>query len=139
MAHYPPVAKIASPTELREKYEQARKEIGNYKKSAKMHSASAQGWQKDAQKYKEENKRLGKDVVTLTKNQQAAEEAKKAGVWTGASAIAVTILYEIWKVVGFPGGRSWADFWQHEAVNGVMLWVSTVLFGVLYKFFKGRE
>ena len=82
---------------------------------------------------KAENKQLGKDVVTLTKNQKAVDEAKKAGYWSCAAAISVTILYEIWKVVGFPGGREWIEFWQHEAVYGVIMWLSTVLFGILYK------
>ena len=40
----------------------------------------------------------------------AKEEAKKAGYWSGAAAISVTILYEVWKIVGFPGGREWIEF-----------------------------
>tara|TARA_R100001079_G_C4297127_1_gene89632 strand:- start:117 stop:500 length:384 start_codon:yes stop_codon:yes gene_type:complete len=118
---------------MKEYYEKARKEINDYKDAAKLANASARGFAHDAAVLKKENKQLGKDMVTLTKHQKATEEAKKAGYWSGAAAIAVTILYEIWKVVGFPGGKEWLEFWQHEAVYGVIMWISTVLFGILYK------
>ena len=130
---YPPYNKIRSTSEMKEWYERARKEINNYKTSAKVANASAKASAADARSLKAENKQLGKDVVTLTKNQKAAEEAKKAGYWSGAAAISVTILYEIWKIVGFPGGREWIEFWQHEAVYGVIMWLSTMLIGILYK------
>ena len=126
-------SKLRSTTELRKYYEKAINEINGYKTSAKLANASAKGFAQDARSLKAENKQLGKDVVTLTKNQKAAEEAKKAGYWSGAAAISVTILYEVWKIVGFPGGREWIEFWQHEAVYGVIMWISTMLFGVLYK------
>lgn len=131
--NYPHPHKIRSTTELRELYEKARNEINSYKTSAKVANASAKQSARDARHLKAENKQLGKDVVTLTKNQMAKEEAKKAGYWSGAAAISVTILYEVWKIVGFPGGREWIQFWQHEAVYGVIMWLSTVLFGILYK------
>jgi len=131
--NYPHPHKIRSTTELRELYEKARNEINSYKTTAKVANASAKQSARDARHLKAENKQLGKDVVTLTKNQMAKEEAKKAGYWSGAAAISVTILYEVWKIVGFPGGREWIQFWQHEAVYGVIMWLSTVLFGILYK------
>ena len=131
--NYPPYNKIRSTSEMKEWYERARKEINNYKSTARVATASAKESATQARSLKAENKQLGKDVVTLTKNQKAVDEAKKAGYWSGAAAISVTILYEIWKVVGFPGGREWLEFWQHEAVYGVIMWISTVLFGILYK------
>lgn len=131
--NYPHPHKIRSTTELRELYEKARNEINSYKTTAKVANASAKQSARDNRHLKAENKQLGKDVVTLTKNQMAKEEAKKAGYWSGAAAISVTILYEVWKIVGFPGGREWIQFWQHEAVYGVIMWLSTVLFGILYK------
>ena len=131
--NYPPYNKIRSTNEMKEWYERARKEINNYKSTARVATASAKESATQARSLKAENKQLGKDVVTLTKNQKAADEAKKAGYWSGAAAIAVTILYEVWKIVGFPGGREWTEFWQHEAVYGVIMWVSTILFGILYK------
>ena len=131
--NYPPYNKIRTTSEMKEYYEKARKEINDYKNSAKIANASAKESSAHARSLQAENKQLGKDVVTLTKNQKAVDEAKKAGYWSGAAAISVTILYEIWKVVGFPGGREWLEFWQHEAVYGVIMWISTVLFGILYK------
>ena len=131
--NYPPYNKIRTTSEMKEYYEKARKEINDYKTSAKIANASAKESATHARSLQAENKQLGKDVVTLTKNQKAKEEAMKAGYWSGAAAIAVTILYEVWKIVGFPGGREWTEFWQHEAVYGVIMWLSTVLFGILYK------
>ena len=133
MERYPPSEKIASPTELREKYESARKEINNYKKMAQMANATTRVIAKDKEKYKKEAKVASKQLVQVTKKQKATHEAKKAGDWSGASTIGVTILYETWKVIGFPGGREWMDWWNHEAVYGVMVWCSTVTLGLIYR------
>ena len=56
-----------------------------------------------------------------------------SGLWSGAAAVAVTVLYETWKVIGFPGGHKWMEWWSHEAVFGVMMWVSTYVFATAYK------
>ena len=84
------------------------------------HAVKKSGMKNDGSNVKEE--------VTIT-----IDEAKKAGYWSGAATISVTILYEMWKVVGFPGGYRWADFWAHEAVYGVMVWCSTMVLGILYR------
>jgi len=60
-------------------------------------------------------------------------EANKAGYWSGAAAIAVTIFYEAFKVVGSPGGRAWAEWWGHVAVYGVIVWCVTMTFGWAYR------
>ena len=72
-------------------------------------------------------------LVTLSKHQKAKDEANKAGYWSGAAAITVTIFYEAFKVVGFPGGRAWAEWWGHEAVYGVIVWTVTMGFGWAYR------
>ena len=110
---YPPWERIASPTELRKYYESARKEIIDYKNSARIANAGTKMIAQDKEKYK--------------------KEAKKAGYWSGGATIAVTILYETWKVVGFPGGREWMAWWEHEAIYGVIVWCSTVTLGWIYK------
>jgi len=130
---YPPADRIASPTELREKYESARNEINSYKKSANLANAATKAIAKDKRKYQAEAKEAKGKVVRLSKKQKATEEAKKAGYWSGAATIAITILYETWKVIGFPGGREWMDWWNHEAVYGVMVWVSTCILGWFYR------
>ena len=88
---------------------------------------------KDKEKYKQEAKIANRHVLTLTKKQQATNEAKKAGYWSGASTIAVTILYETWKVIGFPGGREWMEWWNHEAIYGVMVWRATCTLAFFYR------
>ena len=133
MERYPPWERIASPTELREKYESARNEIKNYKQMANMANVTSRELAKDKRKYKAEAKVAKGQVVRLSKKQKATEEAKKACYWSGAATIAITILYETWKVVGFPGGREWMDWWNHEAVYGVMVWVSTCTLGWFYR------
>jgi hypothetical protein len=130
---YPPWERIASPTDLRKKYESARSEIINYKKSAQLANQGTKIIAKDREKYKKEAKVAKGQVVRLSKKQKATEEAKKAGYWSGASTIAITILYETWKVVGFPGGREWMGWWEHEAIYGVMVWISTCTLGWFYK------
>ena len=130
---YPPADRIASPNELREKYESARNEINSYKKSANLANAATKAIAKDKRKYQAEAKEAKGKVVRLSKKQKATEEAKKAGYWSGAATIAITILYETWKVIGFPGGREWMDWWNHEAVYGVMVWVSTCILGWFYR------
>ena len=133
MERYPPWERIASPTELTEKYESARNEINNYKQMANMANVTSRELAKDKYKYKKEAKVSKGQVVRLSKKQKATEEAKKAGYWSGAATIACTILYETWKVVGFPGGREWMAWWEHEAVYGVMVWISTCTLGWFYR------
>ena len=135
---YPPWEKIRSPTELKEKYESARTEINNYKRTAKIANVTSRQLAQDKEKLKKEAKITGKQVLTLTKKQKASEEANKSTMWSGAAAIAVTILYETWKVVGFPGGRQWMDWWNHEAVYGIMMWTATIFFAQMYKMSKGQ-
>ena len=131
--HYPPSTEIASPKEIRELYDKAVAEIVDYKQSAHLANLGSKMLGKDKEKYKKEAKIANRHVLTLTKKQQATNEAKKAGYWSGASTIAVTILYETWKVVGFPGGREWMAWWNHEAIYGVMVWVATCSLAYLYK------
>ena len=130
---YPPANRIAACSELREKYERARAEIQSYKTSAHVANGTARSLAKDKHKYQSEAKVANRQLLQLSKRQKASDEAKKAGYWSGAATISVTILYEMWKVVGFPGGYRWADFWAHEAVYGVMVWCSTMVLGILYR------
>ena len=131
--HYPPHNEIASPTELRELYEKAVAEIKNYKDSARIANYGARAVAQDKEKYKKEAKKANKQVAGLTKRQMATDQAKKAGYWSGAATIGITILYETWKVVGFPGGTEWLCWWNHEAIYGVLVWVTTCTLGYFYR------
>ena len=133
MERYPPWERIASPTDLRNYYESARNEINNYKKTAQIANAATKAIAKDKRKFQAEAKEAKGQVVKLSKKQKATDEAKKAGYWSGAATIAITILYETWKVVGFPGGREWRAWWEHEAIYGVMVWISTFTLGWFYR------
>ena len=135
---YPPWERIASPTELRKYYESARSEIINYKKTAQVANKGTAILAKDREKYKKEAKIANRNVLTLTKKQKAAQEANKSTMWSGAAAIAVTVLYETWKVAGFPGGNKWMEWWNHEAVYGIMMWITTFFFAQMYKMSKGQ-
>ena len=136
--HYPPSNEIASPTELRELYDKAVAEIVNYKNSAKIANFGSKKIAQDKERYKQEAKIANRHVLTLTKKQKAAQEANKSTMWSGAAAIAVTVLYETWKVAGFPGGNKWMDWWNHEAVYGIMMWITTIFFAQMYKMSKGQ-
>ena len=133
MERYPPWERIASPDELKKKYESARKEINNYKKTAQVANQGTNLLAPDREKYKKEAKIANRSVLTLTKKQKASEEANKSTMWSGAAAICVTILYETWKVSGFPGGNKWMNWWEHEAIYGVMMWFVTFMFAQVYK------
>ena len=136
--NYPPWERVPSRDDTREYYEAMREEINNYKESAKSNRIMAKKYRNKADEATKENKTINKRLLTLSKKQKALDEAKKAGYWSGAAAISVTILYETWKVIGFPGGGRWMDWWNHEAVFGVMMWFSTCMFGWFYKASRGE-
>ena len=136
--NYPPSNEIASVSQQRELYDKAVAEINDYKRTAHIANAGSKMIAQDKEKYKKEAKIANRHVLTLTKKQQASQEANKSTMWSGAAAIAVTILYETWKVAGFPGGNKWMEWWNHEAVYGIMMWVATIFFGQMYKMSRGK-
>ena len=136
--NYQPWERVPSRDDTREYYEAMREEINNYKESAKSNRIMAKKYRNKADEATKENKTINKRLLTLSKKQKALDEAKKAGYWSGAAAISVTILYETWKVIGFPGGRQWASWWEHEAVYGVLMWSATCMFGWFYKASRGE-
>ena len=136
--NYPPWERVPSRDDTREYYEAMREEINNYKESAKSNRIMAKKYRNKADEAAKENKTINRRLLTLSKKQKALDEAKKAGYWSGAAAISITILYETWKVIGFPGGRQWASWWEHEAVYGVLMWSATCMFGWFYKASRGE-
>ena len=123
--------------EKRRHYEEMRSELASYRESARSANIVSRQYRKKAEEATTEKKVAEKKLLHLTKKQKAIEEGKKAGYWSGAAAISVTILYEIWKVAGFPGGRQWMNFWNHEAVYGVLMWFATLMFGWFYRATQG--
>lgn len=78
-------------------------------------------------------RRQSKQLLTISRKKKAQDEMQKAGAWSGAAAISVIIMYEVFKVIGFPGGYMWDDFWKHEAVYGVFMTGMTYFMGWMYK------
>ena len=126
-------AEVASFGDLRGYYDRLIKQQDEIHKELRMTRAGHRGDRKDLEETRTEVKKVKKIVFTLTKKQKAAEQAVMSGLWSGAAAVAVTVLYQTWKVIGFPGGHKWMEWWNHEAVFGIMMWVSTYVFATAYK------
>ena len=132
-------AEVASFGDLRECYDKLIKQLDELQKEPRLTRAIHRADRKELEETRSEVKKAKKIVFTLTKKQKAAEEAKSSGLWSGAAAVAVTVLYETWKVIGFPGGYRWMEWWNHEAVFGVMMWVSTYMFATAYKIARDAD
>lgn len=126
-------SEVGSFAELRTYYDQAIAELDECHRQRRAIEGVSKANRKDLLASRSEAKAAKGQLVTLSKKQKAKDEANKAGYWSGAAAIAVTMMYEAFKVVGFPGGRAWAEFWGHEAVYGVIVWTMTMTFGWAYR------
>mgnify|MGYP005820519763 FL=1 len=123
----------ATYAELKMYYKQLVEELDECHRNRRASEQLSKSRYGEAAEAKTEAKKIRRDLVTISKKQKAKEEASKAGYWSGGAAIFVTIIYEVCKVSGFPGGREWIEFWQHEAVFGLVMWMVTMLFGWAYK------
>ena len=137
MAYLPP-ERIASPTELRDSYRRALEEIKTLRKAAHNERVASRENRKEALEGRKTVKKLNKDIVTLTKKEKAAEEASKCGYWSGGATVCVTMLYEAWRIVGFPGGKAWAAWWEHEGLYGAICWATTMTFASFHRAFHGK-
>jgi hypothetical protein len=126
-------SEVGSFAELRTYYDQAIAELDECHRQRRAIEGVSKANRKDLLASRSEAKAARGQLVTLSRKQKAKDEANKAGYWSGAAAITVTIFYEAFKVVGFPGGRAWAEFWGHEAVYGVIVWTMTMTFGWAYR------
>ena len=125
--------RIGSFSELRSYYSALYKLYDDCRAMRTAENATLKSRTEEVRGTQAELKKARSDVVTMTKQQKAKDEANKAGYWSGAAAIAVTMMYEAFKVVGFPGGRAWAEWWAHEAVYGAIVWTVTMCFGWAYR------
>ena len=137
MSYLPP-ERIASPDQLRDAYRKALEEIKSLRQAAKNERVVSRENRKEALESKKTVKKLNRDILTLTKKEKAAEEASKCGYWSGAATVCVTMLYEAWRVVGFPGGGAWRAWWEHEALYGAICWIVTMTFASFYKATQGK-
>ena len=138
MNRYPPPEEIPSAERQRRLYIQAVKEITALRESVRNENVVTKEYRHDRDGLREELKTAKRSIVTLTRRQKAADESKKAAAWSGGAAICVTIMYQLWHTIGFPFARNgadkkWQQFWEHEAVYGLIVWFTTVLFAEVYK------
>ena len=124
---------VGSFAELRGHYKTLIAQLDECHRQRRAIESVSKANRKDLLASRGEAKAARGQLVTLSKQQKARDEANKAGYWSGAAAITVTIFYEAFKVVGFPGGRAWAEWWGHEAVYGVIVWTMTMTFGWAYR------
>jgi len=104
----------------------------------------AKEYKSDRDDLQGELKSAKRSIITLSRRQKAADESKKAAAWSGGAAVCVTILYQLWHTIGFPFARNgadkkWMEFWSHEAVYGVIVWLTTVMFAEVYKATNGHK
>ena len=136
--NYPPYNKIRSTGEMRECYEKAIKEVASLRESARNQRAASSENRKEVLESRRQVKQLNKDLLTMTAKEKAQEEASKCGYWSGGATVFVTMLYEAWRIVGFPGGREWASWWEHEALYGALCWATTMTFASFYRASQGK-
>ena len=138
MAYLPP-ERIASPTELRDSYRKALEEIKTLRQAARNERYASRENRKEALEKRKTVKKLNKDIVTLTKKEQAAEEASKCGYWSGGATVLVTMVYEAFRISGhWPGGKAWQAWWEHEALYGAICWATTMTFASFHRAFHGK-
>ena len=111
------VAKADEESPRRKAAEEALRERASQARSSKLDAKVARG-----------------EVVTLTREQKAKEEASKAGYWSGGAAICVALFYELCKASDqWIGGRQYQEFWQHEAMISTLTFLTTSAFAWVYK------
>ena len=137
MGRYPDYNKIRSRGELKEAYERAVKEINEYKQASQRDRNAAKKQRESAERAKRENRALKqKNVIEVTRAQKAKAEQRHTAIISGASTTIITILYQIWNQprVGFPYRHELGkDFWEHEAVYGALVYLTTILMGWAYR------
>ena len=137
-AKYPPPEQIPSAERQRILYLEAVKEIEHLRQQVSNENIIAKEYKHDRDGLKGELKHAKRSIVTMSRKQKAADESKKAAAWSGGAAVCVTILYQLWHTIGFPFARNgadkkWMEFWNHEAVYGLIVWLMTVMFAEVYK------
>jgi|TARA_R110001592_G_scaffold339021_2_gene626484 hypothetical protein len=83
-----------------------------------------------------EVKTLRRNMVQMTRKQEAAGKLKASGAWSGAAIGCVTLLWTAFEEYGYPGPR-W--LFEHEFVYGSVCWFTTLLFGWAAKAYHTGE
>ena len=91
-------SEVGSFAELRTYYDQAIAELDECHRQRRAIEGVSKANRKDLLASRSEAKAAKGQLVTLSRKQKARDEANKAGYWSGAAAITVTIFYEAFKV-----------------------------------------
>jgi len=130
---YPPPEQIPSAERQRRLYVEAVKEITHLRQQVANENVIAKEFKHDRDDLKATNKRISRNLVTMTKREELAKAAQKSGMWSGAAGTTVSIAYLYWDHAGFPGGYSWESFWEHDQVFGLLMFLTTVIYGSVWK------
>lgn len=130
---YPPPEQIPSAERQRRLYVEAVKEITHLRQQVANENVIAKEFKHDRDDLKATNKRISKNLVTMTKREELSKAAQKSGMWSGAAGTTISIAYLYWDHAGFPGGYSWKTFWDHDQVFGLLMFLTTVIYGSVWK------
>tara|TARA_R110001583_G_scaffold186905_1_gene347851 strand:+ start:65 stop:481 length:417 start_codon:yes stop_codon:yes gene_type:complete len=124
---------IASRTELKRLYELAVKEAEAARSSISHERILIQQMSAEKRGLKQDLKKEQSKLIVLSKEKKSADEQKKSAGWNGAAVVSVALLYQAWRIIGFPGGYQWAEWWEHEACFGAITFFVTIFYAQLNK------
>jgi|TARA_R100001163_G_C5000684_1_gene149917 hypothetical protein len=130
---YKPVEQIRSRDEQERLYRDAVREIETLKRAVSNENIVAKEFKHERDDLKTTNKRISKNLITMTKREELSKASLKSGMWSGAAGTTVSIAYLYWDHAGFPGGYNWESFWEHDQVFGLLMFVTTVVYGAVWK------
>jgi len=127
-------SEVGSFAELRTYYDQAIAELDECHRQRRAIEGVNKANRKELLQKRDEAKTAKSRLVTLSRKQKAKEEATKAGYWSGGAAICVALFYEFCKASnGWIGGPKYQSLWQHEAMISTLTFLTTSVFGWVYK------
>ena len=124
---------ISSRTELKQLYELACKEAQEARQSVSNERILLQQMSAEQRGLKQDLKKEQSKLLVLSKEKKSADEQRKSAGWNGAAVVSVALLYQAWRIIGFPGGYKWEDWWEHEACFGAITFFMTILYSQLHK------
>ena len=94
----------------------------------------AKGRREDVVHARRTIKKQNKEIISLTRSEQATSHAKKGATWSAASGVMISILYKVWdSVTGYPFGRSFEDVWLMPEVVAALTGAVGIVLAWAYK------
>ena len=133
-SNLPPDPAGMSMKDLSKAYRQLYSQLQEAKRQKRAIESVNRSNRQELLEKRDEAKTAKGKLVTLSRKQKAKEEASKAGYWSGGAAICVALFYEFCKSSnGWIGGPKYQSLWQHEAMISTLTFLTTSLFGWVYK------